>query len=116
MNVTTTNTEEKSERVSNGKVLEQQWDHINLEMAQNHVNRLQFRIAKATQVGKKSTVKRLQYLLTHSFYAKVMAVKKVTTNKGKKNSWNRWGNLVNENNENESRPTIELRQLSCKTR
>jgi RNA-directed DNA polymerase len=29
-------------------------------------------------------VKRLQYLLTHSYYAKLIAVRKVTTNKGKK--------------------------------
>ena len=29
-------------------------------------------------------MKRLQYLLTHSYYAKVLAVRKVTTNKGKK--------------------------------
>lgn len=84
MNGTTTITEDISERVSNGRMLEQQWDLINWELAQNYVNRLQSRIAKATQVGKKSTVKRLQYLLTHSFYAKAMAVKKVTTNKGKK--------------------------------
>lgn len=84
MNGTTTITEENSERVSNGKTLEQQWNLINWELAQIYVNRLQSRIAKATQVGKKSHVKRLQYLLTHSFYAKAMAVKKVTTNKGKK--------------------------------
>ena len=29
-------------------------------------------------------MKRLQYLLTHSYYAKALAVRKVTTNKGKK--------------------------------
>ena len=31
-------------------------------------------------------VKRLQYLLTHSYYAKLLAVRKVTTNKGKNTS------------------------------
>ncbi|MBQ6387493.1 MAG: reverse transcriptase N-terminal domain-containing protein, partial [Ruminococcus sp.] len=45
---------------------------------------LQFRIAKATLENKQNTVKRLQYLLTHSFYAKLIAVKRVTTNKGKR--------------------------------
>ncbi|HVI40689.1 MAG TPA: reverse transcriptase N-terminal domain-containing protein [Anaerovoracaceae bacterium] len=33
--------------------------------------------------GDKNKVKRLQYLLTHSFYAKAYVVKKVTTNKEK---------------------------------
>ncbi|MBU7006783.1 reverse transcriptase N-terminal domain-containing protein [Phosphitispora fastidiosa] len=47
------------------------------------VNRLQARIAKATVKGDKNKVKRLQYLLTHSFYAKAYAVKKVTSNKGR---------------------------------
>ena len=51
---------------------------------QAEVNRLQARIAKATQENKWNTVKRLQYLLTHSYYAKVLAVRKVTTNKGKR--------------------------------
>lgn len=53
---------------------------------QKYVNRLQTRIAKATIKGDKNKIKRLQYLLTHSFYAKTYAVKKVTSNKGKKTS------------------------------
>ena len=47
---------------------------------------MQARIAKATQEEKWNTVKRLQYLLTHSYYAKALAVRKVTTNKGKNTS------------------------------
>ena len=42
------------------------------------------RIAKAVQEGKHGKVKALQWMLTHSFHAKALAVKRVTSNKGKK--------------------------------
>jgi RNA-directed DNA polymerase len=42
------------------------------------------RIAKAVKESRWNKVKALQYLLTRSFYAKLLAVKRVTTNKGKK--------------------------------
>nr|QNO47363.1 hypothetical protein LNGCCOLK_00040 [Methanosarcinales archaeon ANME-2c ERB4] len=42
-------------------------------MVEEHVNRLQTRIAKAVKQGKWYLVKRLRYLLTHSFYAKLLA-------------------------------------------
>ena len=42
------------------------------------------RITKAVKQGKMYLVKRLQYLLTHSFYAKLLAVRTVTRNKGKR--------------------------------
>jgi len=38
---------------------------------------------KATQEGKRRKVKSLQWLLTHSFSGKAIAVKKVTENTGK---------------------------------
>ena len=41
------------------------------------------RIVKAQKDGHYSKVKTLQWLLTHSFYAKALAVKRVTSNKGK---------------------------------
>ena len=63
--------------------LSQQWRSIDWKKAELEVNRLQARIAKAVQEKKWNTVKRLQYLLVHSYYAKVLAVRKVTTNKGK---------------------------------
>ncbi len=44
----------------------------------------QTRITKAVKQGKWYLVKRLQYLLTHSFYAKLLAVRTVTQNKGRK--------------------------------
>ena len=46
------------------------------------VHRLQMRIAKATREGRKGKVRSLQRLLTHSFYAKCLAVKRVVQNKG----------------------------------
>lgn len=73
-----------SERLSDNKRLELQWKTIDWKRAENEVNRLQARIVKATQQKDWNSVKRLQYLLTHSFYAKAIAVKRVTTNSGKK--------------------------------
>ena len=60
------------------------WKEIDWTDASEYVNRLQVRIVKATKAKKWNLVKRLQYLLTHSFYAKAIAVKKVTQNKGRK--------------------------------
>lgn len=76
----------KTERLPDTKQLEKQWKNMNWIKAEQEVNRLQIRIAKAVQEKKWNTVKRLQYLLTHSFYAKALAVRKVTTNKGKNTS------------------------------
>ena len=45
-------------------------------------NEIEF-IVKAQQEGHYSKVKTLQWLLTHSFYAKALAVKRVTSNRGK---------------------------------
>jgi len=59
-----------------------QWEDINWRTVTDNVNRLQVRITKAVNQGKWHSVKRLQYLLTHSFYAKLLAIKKVTQNKG----------------------------------
>ncbi|HBP66263.1 MAG TPA: group II intron reverse transcriptase/maturase, partial [Desulfosporosinus sp.] len=77
-------TTDKTERLKDTKTLADKWDSIDWIQVQNDVNRLQSRIAKATVKGDKNKAKQLQYLLTHSFSAKIYAVKKVTTNKGKK--------------------------------
>ena len=61
-----------------------QWIDINWEKVEEHVNRMQTRITKAVKQGKWYLVKRLQYLLTHSFYAKLLAVRTVTQNKGRR--------------------------------
>lgn len=60
------------------------WSAIPWSKGQKFVYRLQVRIAKAYKEGKHGKVKSLQWLLTHSFYAKAMAVKRVTQNKGGK--------------------------------
>ena len=59
------------------------WRSINWKRAKREVRRLQMRIAKAVKEGKHGKVKALQWILTHSFYAKALAVKRVTSNKGK---------------------------------
>ena len=59
------------------------WDGINWAETQDRVRRLQARIVKATQMGRHNKVKALQWLLTHSFSGKALAVKRVTENKGK---------------------------------
>lgn len=75
----------KCERKSD-KFKARQWKEIDWKKAEEFVNRLQIRIVKATKANKKNLVKRLQYLLVNSFYAKVIAIKKVTSNKGKRTS------------------------------
>ena len=59
------------------------WTDVQWQVAQKQVRRLQMRIAKATKEGRYNKVKALQYLLTRSFAAKLLAVKRVTSNKGK---------------------------------
>ena len=59
------------------------WNSINWKEAQRQVRRLQMRIAKAVKEHRWNKVKALQHLLTHSFNAKLLAVKRVTSNKGK---------------------------------
>jgi RNA-directed DNA polymerase len=60
------------------------WNNIEWHKVEKHVNRLQVRITKAVTQKKWNLVKRLSYLLTHSQYAKLLAVRKVTQNKGKR--------------------------------
>ena len=59
------------------------WHSIDWKKANREVRRLQMRIAKAVTEGRHGQVSSLQWLLTHSFYAKALAVKRVTSNKGK---------------------------------
>jgi RNA-directed DNA polymerase len=60
------------------------WQELPWSKISAHVFQLQVRIAKAEREGKKGRVKALQRLLTLSFYAKCLAVKRVTSNKGSK--------------------------------
>jgi RNA-directed DNA polymerase len=60
------------------------WHNIDWAKAHRTVRRLQMRIAKAGREGRWGKVKALQWLLTHSFYGRAIAVKRVTENQGKK--------------------------------
>jgi RNA-directed DNA polymerase len=60
------------------------WDSISWKTIEAEVRRLQIRIAKAVREGHHGKVKSLQWLLTHSFSAKLLAVNRVVKNKGSK--------------------------------
>ncbi len=61
-----------------------QWQSINWKTIERQVLKLQMRIAKATREGKHGRAKALQWILTHSHSAKLLAVKRVSQNKGSK--------------------------------
>ena len=82
MNDRYSTTEIISEKLTDSRILI--WSKIDWKKVETGVKALQTRIAKATKEQKWNLVKRLTYLLTHSFYAKLLAVRKVTTNKGKR--------------------------------
>ena len=60
------------------------WQLIDWHRATRIVRRLQARIVKAVKAGKSRAVRSLQRLLTHSRSAKVLAIRRVTQNKGKR--------------------------------
>jgi RNA-directed DNA polymerase len=60
------------------------WHSINWKQAHRNVRRLQARIVKAKKEGKKRKVRALQFILTRSLGARALAVKRVTTNRGKR--------------------------------
>ena len=62
--------------------LAQQWKNIAWKRVKEVVNNLQSRIASAAKNENWKTVNKLSRLLTRSFYAKLLSVRKVTTNKG----------------------------------
>ncbi|NDV60779.1 group II intron reverse transcriptase/maturase [Bacteroides sp. 519] len=60
------------------------WDSINWLKCELAIKKLQARIVKAQKEGSHGKVKALQWTLTHSFYAKALAVRRVTSNSGSK--------------------------------
>jgi len=62
------------------------WDSIDWKKAEESVRKLQARIVKAQRDGRHGKVKSLSRILTRSFAAKALAVKRVTQNKGKRTS------------------------------
>ncbi len=63
---------------------EADWQAINWRNIEQQVCRLQMRIAKSFREKKYSKAKALQWLLTHSHQAKLLAVRRVVKNKGAK--------------------------------
>ncbi len=61
-----------------------EWSQIDWQQAQSQVRRLQMRIAKAVRERKWGKVKALQWILTHSYHAKLLAVKRVSQSSGAK--------------------------------
>ena len=59
------------------------WKSVPWSKAKAQVVRLQMRIAKAERIGRPGKVKALQRLLTTSFYGRCLAIKRVTSSKGK---------------------------------
>ena len=51
------------------------WETIEWNKCEREVKKLQARIVKAQKESKHNKVKALQWMLTHSFYAKALAVK-----------------------------------------
>lgn len=60
------------------------WKSIDFSKCERKVRKLQIRIAKAQKEKRYNKVKALQHLLVTSFEAKALAVRKVTSNKGKR--------------------------------
>jgi RNA-directed DNA polymerase len=60
------------------------WDAVDWRTVEDNVRRLQARIVKAVQQKKWNKVKALQHLLTHSASGKLLAVRRVTENDGRK--------------------------------
>ena len=61
-----------------------EWYAIDWHAIHRNVRRLQVRIVQATKEGRWGKVRALQRLLTHSYSGKVLAVRRVTENNGKK--------------------------------
>jgi RNA-directed DNA polymerase len=61
-----------------------EWYAINWQAIHRNVRRLQVRIVQATKAGRWGKVRALQRLLTHSYSGKVLAVRRVTENNGRK--------------------------------
>lgn len=59
------------------------WCHIDWDIVELQVKQMQMRIAKATRDGKHRKARALQWLLTHSYYAKLLAIRRVTMNRGR---------------------------------
>ncbi len=80
MRYSTTSEDEKR----TDRSLASQWNSIDWNEVILRVNRLQTRIAKATYNENWNLVKRLTYLLTQSYSARLLAVRTITQNRGRR--------------------------------
>ena len=80
-------TESVEPKAPKGEVTEtelaEEWQSIDWQSAERTVGRMQTRISKAMIANRREDVKRMSYLLTHSFQAKALAVRTVCQNQGK---------------------------------
>jgi RNA-directed DNA polymerase len=60
------------------------WHSINWKQTNHNVRRLQSRIVQAQRQGQKRKVRALQFILTRSYSARCLAVRRVTENTGKR--------------------------------
>ncbi len=60
----------------------QNWNSVNWKVVRAFVHHMQKRIAKSIREGRWGKAKALQHLLSRSFYAKLLAVKTIMSNKG----------------------------------
>ena len=83
------------------------WKQVDWKKVQADVYRMQMRIAKSIREGRWGKAKALQHLLSRSFYGRLWAVKRMTSNKGSRTpgidgvTWNspgkRWQAALNLN-------------------
>jgi RNA-directed DNA polymerase len=76
-NVVTDTEQNKDQRSQRGQ-------DINWKQVTHPVRQLQSRVVKAEKQGNSATVQRLRSLLLHSFSAKLLAVRRVVSNRGKR--------------------------------
>ena len=63
-----------------------QWNSIDWNFVEEKVTTLQARIVKAYKAKQYRKVRSLQWMLTHSYAARLLAIKRVTSNKGSRTS------------------------------
>jgi len=81
-----TTTDAKAAKAGASPHAAQMWNQTDWSHVEATVKRLQVRIAKATREGRWGKVQALQRLLTRSHGGKLLAVKRVTENRGKRTS------------------------------
>lgn len=71
-------------RSTNASLAHMKWDTLDWDTMEVRVKQLQMRIAKAIREGRYRKASALQWILTHSLHAKLLAIKRVTQNRGNK--------------------------------